>query len=487
METKKLTSSQVDGVQYRTTKSWLIPFIMMAGGCSACFSTIIGYISYAANLGFGISIVLIGFFITFARIFDGITDPLISMLIDRTNTRFGKIRIFMVIGWLIQIISIKCLFDWFNDGTHSIIIFLILYLIYYIGYTCLNMSSQLIGPVLTNDPKQRPIVNVWSIFYAYVISIVLSIGVTIVLLPKYEYTYTPELLATLANFTIIVSGIFLFISLIAVTSIDKPENFIVTSDEKKSAIKFKDMWDMLKSNRALQCFILAATSDKLATQVTAQSIISTILYGIIIGNMALSAIINIVGIVPILIFSMIAGKYVGKHGSKESIIFWSRINIGLSVLSMLFILVTAGTNVSKSLPLVIVFVVLSMLANGLRITLSIASSSMMSDTIDYESAKSQKFMPGTIAGVYSFIDKLVSSLGAVIASVSIALIGYKDTVPQPADPKTMPIVVIGAFLFYGIPIMGWICSLIAMKFTPISKEGMIEVQKTIVHNKENNS
>ena len=37
---------------------------------------------------------------TAMRIFDGITDPVIGSIIDRTETRFGKFRPFLVIGSL---------------------------------------------------------------------------------------------------------------------------------------------------------------------------------------------------------------------------------------------------------------------------------------------------------------------------------------------------------------------------------------------------
>ena len=56
--------------------------------------------------------------------------------------------------------------------------------------------------------------------------------------------------------------------------------------------------------------------------------------------------------------------------------------------------------------------------------------------------------------------------------------------PQPTDPKTMLVLIMGVFLVYVVPILGWICTLVAMKFTPLSKEKMVEVQKKIAEMKE---
>jgi Na+/melibiose symporter-like transporter len=112
-----------------------------------------------------------------------------------------------------------------------------------------------------------------------------------------------------------------------------------------------------------------------------------------------------------------------------------------------------------------------------------ATSSMCADVIDYEMARSGKFMPATVTATYSFLDKLISSLGAMIATACVAMIGYTNTMPQPTDPSTAAIKGMTLALFYGLPIIGWICTLIAMKFSPLSKEKMIEVQEKIASEK----
>ena len=86
-------------------------------------------------------------------------------------------------------------------------------------------------------------------------------------------------------------------------------------------------------------------------------------------------------------------------------------------------------------------------------------------------------------GVYSLIDKLVSSVSALIATGAIALIGYKETMPQPTDELTAGIFWMTMALMYGFPIIGWIITLIAMHFCSLSKKDMVEVQKRIAEKK----
>lgn len=472
-----------DNTQYRRAKNSTIILAMLQGASCGCFYSAIGSVSYAANLGFGISVLLVGTLMTLARLFDGITDPIISMIIDKCNTKFGKIRIFCILGWAIMALSMKMMYDWCAGKGHSLVLFMFIYLVYYIGYTFMNMAGMLVSPVMTNDPKQRPMVGVCSTAYMYIINIALSLVTMMVLLPSAGNQYTPELLAKVSTFTVCLSGIFLLFSLIGLSRIDKPENFTAVSSGSSEKVRWRDMLSLLKDNKGLQCYILAATSDKLAMTISGQAIIGTLLYGVVIGNMQLSAILNIIAIIPIFIFAGVSGKYTGKHGSRKSIIFWSIVSIAVNSALIVFILISARRPVAESVPMMILFVILTMVQNGMRISVSIPTGSMMADVVDYEAYRSGKYMPGAVAGTYSFIDKAVSSVGAVSATFCVALIGYKDVMPQPTDPKTMPIVLLICAVFYGLPILGWICSLIAMKKTPVTREMMIEVQKTIAERK----
>lgn len=470
-------------VQYRRAKTSTIALAMMQGASCMCFFSAIGSVSYAANLGFGISVLLVGTLMTLARLFDGVTDPIISMVIDKCNTRLGKIRLFSVLGWLIMAVSMEMMYNWCAGKGHSLILFSVIYLVYYIGYTFMNMAGMLISPVMTNDPKQRPMVGVCSTAYSYIVSIAFSIVTMIVLLPAAGNQYTLEFLEGVSNFTVVLSGIFLLVSMIGLSRIDRPENFTVASSGKESKVRWKDMLHLLKDNKGLQCYILAATSDKLAGTITGQTIIGTLVFGVVVGNMQLGAMINIVAIVPILIFAVVSGKSSGKNGSRKSITIWSTAAIAVNVLLIGLMLVSAGGPVAKTMPMMILFVLLTMVQNGLRVAVSIPTGSMLADVVDYEAYRSGKYMPGAVAGVHSFIDKAVSSIGAVVATFCVTLIGYKDVMPQPADEKTMSVVLLVCIVYYGFPILGWICSLIAMKKTPVTKEMMVEVQKVITERK----
>ncbi len=103
----------------------------------------------------------------------------------------------------------------------------------------------------------------------------------------------------------------------------------------------------------------------------------------------------------------------------------------------------------------------------------------MADVIDYELDRSGKYIPAVVTGTYSLIDKLVSAFSAAIATGCVALIGYTATLPQPTDPATSGVFWMTMFLRYGLAIIGWIITLVAMRFCRMNREEMVEVQKRI--------
>ncbi len=112
----------------------------------------------------GLSAVIVGSIATVMRVFDGVTDPPIGVLIDRTDTRFGKFRPFMMAGCLIVAGALIAIFHCpENIGVTGGYIFTTLfYAIYVIGYTFHTTCTRAAQAVLTKSPKQRPLFAVFN-------------------------------------------------------------------------------------------------------------------------------------------------------------------------------------------------------------------------------------------------------------------------------------------------------------------------------------
>lgn len=480
MKTKE-TNVQVEqnDVLYRRAKTWQIALFTLQNGANMAFYVLMTYVSYLANAGYGIAVAVTGVIMTVTRLFDGVTDPLIALFVDRFNTKFGKIRILMWIGWAIESVACLAMYNFGSSGKHGIVFFVIAYLLYIIGYTVFGVSTNIVGPVMTNDPKQRPMLARWGTMYSYLFPMIINVVVTMVILPRYGNEYNVPMLATTCIFTIVFAAAMIALTCVGVSAFDKPENFVSISADKKEEKKvgFKDMLALLKSNKAFQMYVVAAASDKLALSTGGQAVVATMFYGILIGNMQLGTTFSVIAMLPSIVFLFISTGMAAKKGNKESMVTWTWACMAIAVIAVIFCAVVDMTSIMRAIVPTAIFFVIMLLFGGVKMGVSACTGAMMHDIVDYEMSRTSTFMPSTVAATYSFLDKVISALSSTVAACCVALIGFKEVMPQPTDAATAPIFWMTMFLMFGFPLIGWICTIISMKFYPLSKEKMVEVQK----------
>lgn len=480
---KKLTQSEIDGVQYRRVPTWCIAIAEMQGGAAMAFYSLVGLMSYVANEGYGIALALAGVILTATRWFDGLIDPFLAVWIDKLHTRFGKLRILMLLGLTIRSIAMLMLFVWFSGKTQSVVLFIILYMVNIVGNSIFDIAGNMLPAVMTNDPRQRPTVQVWATIYNYLFPMILSVVSAMVILPMFGNEYTREMLSLTCIIYVAVAWVLTLIACIGLTPVDKPENFEgVTAGGDN--VGLKDMGKFLLHNRPFQMYVVAAVSDKLAQQVNSQTIVSTLLFGIMIGNIQFGTMLSMFSMLPSIVFAIFGARYCGKHGSKEATVTWTWACAIIAVVNILFCAFVDMRSISTNMVMTVIFFVLLLLMNGAKMCVTTANGSMRADIVDYELDRSGKYIPAVVTATYNFIDQLISSLGITIATVCVSLIGYVNTTPQPTDAPTPAIKAMALFLYFGMPILGWICTLIAMRFFKLTKEEMVHVQKRIAEKKQ---
>ena len=139
-------------------KFYQLALFPMNNGATNVYFVLI--LSYVATFGENI-LGLVGFasiMVTMMRLFDAITDPIIGALMDKTNTKFGKFRPFMVIGNAIMAVSVIALYVFTPMIPTGMMwaryaAFTGLYAVWVIGYTFQTSVTRAAQAVLTNDPK----------------------------------------------------------------------------------------------------------------------------------------------------------------------------------------------------------------------------------------------------------------------------------------------------------------------------------------------
>lgn len=365
---KKPSASEVDGVQYRRAKTWQIICYACNAFVGMSVYSLIGMASYSASIGYGITTATVGIILMLARILDGFTDPMLAFVYDRVNTRFGKLRVLLISGYLIEAVGLLCMFNLCSSKGLGLPVFALTYIIYIIGYTVTNMTAQTLPAIMTNDPRQRPTIGVWTTALNYAVPMGMSMLIYTVILPKCGGTFNQDFLSMVCTIVLIIAGIGTLIVCAGISAYDKPESFEGTN-KKHEPLKIADVLEVLKHNKPLQCYIAS-------------------------------------------------------------------------------------------------------------------NASYMADTIDYELDRSGRYIPAVVSGTYSLIDKLITSVAAVVATGAVAILGYTTTMPQPTDAYTSGIFWMTLAIKYGLPMLGWLITLLAMVGCPLTKEEMVNVQKRIADKKE---
>lgn len=481
---RKQSASDVDGVQYRRARTWEIAFSQLNNGSAMIFYVLVGLMSYLQNAGYGIAVAVAGLILTVTRVFDGIIDPLLALVIERVNFRFGKLRFFMLAGWVIRSLAILMLFVWASNIGLGAPFFIAMYLVYIVGSSMNDIAGQMSGPVLTNDPRQRPAVQVWATVYSYLIPAGFTIISTVVILPRHGNEFTVGMLSETALVFVACSLVFQILACVGVARVDKPSSFEHLSvSPAKVKVSIRDMWGVLAHNGAFQRYLISGASDKLAQVVKSQAVIGTLLWGILLGNMQLGTTLSLIAILPGILFAIFGARYSGKHGSKAATVTWTWICLALAAVLTVFCLLVNPRSILESLPLTIAFFAVYLLLNGASMVVTVAQGAMRADIIDFELDRSGRYLPATVTAAYNIVDQIISSLGSTLALGAVALIGFTAVMPQPTDSPTQAILMMTLLLFFGLPILGWICTLVAMRGYTLDRAEMIEVQKRVAQRK----
>lgn len=475
--------SESSSANTRKASEWQLVLAPLSSAVPTIFIVLMTFASYVAAGVYGIATVLAGTIISSTRIFDAVTDPLLALICDRLKVgKFGRCRIFTIIGWLIMAAAVFCMFNLGlggGQGGTSLLMFILLYSLYIIGYTVFGIGANLVQPILTTDPRQRASLGRWQAVYSAIISSCFSLVLAAVLMPKHKGELGLPLFADLSLLVMGITFAMTMITVIVVTiaKVDVPENYV---SKVKQPASLKDIWDVLAHSRPMQMLIVAAGSDKLALQTASQSAINVMIFGIMLGDYRFSGTLNMINLAVTLVILLTptVTRFAGRQGLKKANIRWTTIGAAVYALMWIFLIVVDPRNILSNSALKAIFVAMYCAMGACKMAISAVTQPMRYDVVDYEFYRTGKYLPATVTMTYSFVDKLISSLATTVVALAVSTIGYTNSMPQVADPLTNGLFWVATFLWLGMPILGYLCTLLSLHFYPLDKEMMEKVRKT---------
>lgn len=118
---------------------------------------------------YGISAAMAGTIMLVARVWDAISDPLIGIIADRTNTKHGKFRPYMIWFAIPMGIALVLLFTTPDyEETGKVIYAAIMYLLLSTMYTAVNLPYSALSGVMTADSAERTELNQYRFFLGFI-------------------------------------------------------------------------------------------------------------------------------------------------------------------------------------------------------------------------------------------------------------------------------------------------------------------------------
>ena len=126
------------------------------------------YLPFFYSNVFGLSLVDAGVLVLVTRIWDAVSDPMMGIVADRTQTRWGKYRPYLL--WVAPVFSIAGILlfttpDW-SYGAKLIYAY-VTYILMMTIYTAINVPYGAMLGVMTDDSQEKTVFSSFRMFFAY--------------------------------------------------------------------------------------------------------------------------------------------------------------------------------------------------------------------------------------------------------------------------------------------------------------------------------
>lgn len=380
-----------------------------AGSCMI-WSVLALYLTWFYTDVYGLDPAIVGTLFLVIRVFDAFSDPVMGAICDRTRTRWGKFRpwlLWMAVPFGLGAVLMFTTPDLSMNG--KIIYAWITYLVMSLIYTAINIPYCSVAGVITLNPKERMGCLSWRFFLNGLATLIVSSSI----LPLTDWLGDGSRASGFQLTTMIMGGAATLMFLFCFFSIKERVVSIKTNETLR-----KDLKDIIKNDQWLlmititflnvfPAFIRGAVTIYYATYVMQASV------GFITFFMALGVACNMLG-------SVIAKPLTDRF---DKIKLFRIINVILGILSFALWFVDPHS-LTPLLALFIVINILHLIQSGPILW------AMMSDVDDYGDWKLGKRLTGiSFAGNLFMLKMGLAVAGAIVAWI-LSYTGYIANKPQ---------------------------------------------------------
>ena len=358
---------------------------------------------------YGISAAAAGTIMMIARFWDMAIDPIIGVVSDRTNTRWGKFRPYILFGAIPYAVLAILTFTTPNFGEVGKIIYAgATYVLLMTAYAFINLPYSALGAVMSPDTYERAGLNTYRFIAGFIGQFVVT-GLALTLANYFGngdkaqgFQYTVFLFAGL-------SLVFFFITFKTTKERVQPPK------EQKNSLK-EDFGNLFKNKAWV---ILAIVGIVSFIMFAMQNAAIAYYFKYYLGREDNVQLFNVIGTVALIVALPLSKPLAKRFGNKN-------VFIGSSLISGLFFILIYLPGITD-LTTIYVFNIIAKMAYAPAVPLL---WTMIADSADYGEWKSGRRSTGLYFSAAVFAQKAGWGIGAAIAGWILSISNFMPNVAQ---------------------------------------------------------
>ncbi|KEA53172.1 permease [Mangrovibacter sp. MFB070] len=438
-----------------------IGYGMGDAGCNIIGGAIMLFLNFFYTDIFGLAPALVGTLLLSVRVVDAVTDPIMGAIADRTKSRWGRFR-----PWLLWISLPYVLFsvlmfttpEWSYNS--KVIYAFITYFLMSLTYTAINIPYCSLGGVITNDPHERVSCQSYRFVMVGIATLILSLS----LLPLAEWYGGADKAKgyQMAMGTLAIIALFMFLYCFS-TVRERIRPAVPTNDDLKSDLR--DVWKNDQWVRILLLTLCNVCPGFIRMAATMYYVTWVMQQSTGFATMFIS-----LGVIGMMIGSTLA-KVLTDKWCKLKVFFWT--NIVLAIFSSGFYFLDPHATV--------LIIVMYFLLNILHQIPSPLHWSLMADVDDYGEWKTGKRITGISFSGNLFFLKLGLAIAGSMCGFLLSWYGYDASLKQQSASAINGIIL----LFTVIPGVGYLITAGVVRLLKVDRETMKQIQIDLEKRRKN--
>jgi len=383
-------------------------------GINLYFISTLTYLLYFYTDVLGISAAAAAGVFLVARMVDAVTDPLMGAIAERTRTRWGRLRPYLLWGALpLGAITVATFSVPDLDESGKVIWAYVTYTLFGILYTVVTIPYSALTASLTDDYQERTRLSTFRMAFAFSGALIVSVGVA----------QWVRMFANPAEGYVLIMSIFACVAtlLLLITFFNTKE---VVQPPPEQKLSLNDSLRAVFYNPPLLIVIALFTLGMLSFTVRQTVTIYYFSYNVgrpdLIGAFFAATLATM--FVGLVFVPKLAERFSKAGAIQIGALFTVLASIGFYL-----------TPVSE--PVWVIFWGCLVALGGAPI--AVLGWAMIPDTVDYAQWRFGKRADGAVYSMSSFFQKLAKALGGAGVATALATVGYVANQPQSAETLDM--------------------------------------------------